>query len=68
MLYCLAFRYRSTMKNFGFTEYSVGICGLIYLITAYGMFANSKYGLAITYVAYALANIGLIIASLEIIN
>ena len=49
-----------------FEDYTVAICGVLYILTAIGMAYNRKWGLALAYIAYAIANIGLIIASMEL--
>lgn len=49
-----------------FEDYTVAICGVLYILTALGMAYNHKWGLALAYVAYALANVGLILTSMEI--
>jgi heme O synthase-like polyprenyltransferase len=40
------------------------ICGFVYLVTALAFFLDKRPSWALTYFAYALANIGLIWASL----
>jgi len=47
-----------------FEDYTVAICGVLYIMTAIGMAHNEKWGLAVAYVAYALANAGLIMTSM----
>lgn len=42
---------------------TVAICGILYAITAISFFTKSEYGFALTYFAYALANVGLIMAA-----
>jgi hypothetical protein len=36
--------------------------GVVYLVAAVGHFANDRVGLAVAFAAYALANVGLIMA------
>jgi hypothetical protein len=45
------------------TDITVGICGLLYLATAIGFILKQQWPWALTYFAYALANVGLIMAS-----
>lgn len=45
-----------------------GITGVLYFITAVAFLFQNRAGFALTYFAYALANIGLIWASLDISN
>lgn len=52
--------------NLSFPDYTVAICGLLYIATAIGMLIQHKWGLSLAYFAYALANVGLIIASVEL--
>jgi hypothetical protein len=40
------------------------ICGLVYLVTALAFCYQTRWGWAVAYFAYALANLGLIWASL----
>lgn len=42
---------------------TVAICGILYTITAISFFAKQEWGFALTYISYALANVGLIMAS-----
>lgn len=42
---------------------TVAICGILYLITAVNFSLKSEWGFALTYISYALANAGLIMAS-----
>lgn len=48
------------------TTYTVGLCGLIYLATSISFLIEAKYGFALAYFAYALANVGLIMADLKV--
>lgn len=45
------------------TDLTVGICGILYLITAIGFIIKHQWSWALTYFAYAMANVGLILAS-----
>ena len=45
------------------TNYTVAICGILYLITSIGFVMQKEWGFAVAYFAYALANVGLIMAS-----
>lgn len=46
------------------TTIPVAICGILYLGTAIGFILKGQYSWALTYFAYALANVGLILASI----
>lgn len=45
------------------TNLTVAICGLLYLATAIGFIMKHQWSWALTYFAYALANVGLILAA-----
>ena len=45
------------------TNITVAICGVLYLGTSIGFIMEKQWGFAITYFAYSLANIGLIMAA-----
>jgi hypothetical protein len=47
------------------TNVTVGICGILYLATSLGFFYKKQWSWALTYFAYALANVGLIMAAME---
>lgn len=42
------------------SEWLIAACGLAYAVTAYDLSTRGDYGLALTFAAYALANIGLL--------
>ena len=44
-------------------NYLVAICGVLYFGTSVGFGLKHEFGWALAYFAYALANVGLIIAS-----
>lgn len=44
------------------------LVGLIYLWVAYGYFNNNNIGMGIAFIAYALANLGFIIANVQNIS
>ena len=41
----------------------IAVCGALYLLTAADLWWEGKTGLALTFAAYALANVGLIMAA-----
>jgi hypothetical protein len=45
------------------TNLTVAICGVLYLMTAVGFLMKQQWSWALTYGAYALANVGLILAA-----
>lgn len=45
------------------TNITVAICGVLYLGTSIGFIMEKQWGFAITYLAYSLANVGLIMAA-----
>lgn len=47
------------------TNYTVAICGLLYLATSIGFIFQKEWGFALAYFAYALANVGLIMAAIK---
>jgi heme O synthase-like polyprenyltransferase len=47
------------------TNITVAICGLLYLGTSIGFIIQKQYSWALTYFAYSLANVGLILAAIE---
>lgn len=47
------------------TNTSVAVCGIIYLGTSFGFLYKKQWSWALTYFAYALANVGLIMAAME---
>lgn len=47
------------------TEWAPALAGLLYLAGAVGYAAQGQRGLALTYTAYAIANVGLIWAAME---
>ena len=47
------------------TSVAVGVAGLLYLITSISFLLKHQWSWALTYFAYALANVGLILAALE---
>lgn len=50
-------------RDFKMTNITVAICGVLYLLTAIGFVVDKNWGFALTYFAYALANVGLILAA-----
>lgn len=44
-------------------NYTVAICGILYAGTAIKFFMNGQHGFAVTYISYAMANVGLIMAA-----
>lgn len=44
---------------------SLAIVTVLYIFTAIGFFRSGKHGLALAYVAYAIANVGLIIEGMK---
>ena len=47
------------------TTIPVAICGLLYLATSVGFAMKHQWGWSLSYFAYAVANVGLIMASLS---
>lgn len=45
---------------------AIGICGVLYLLAAVDFYRKGQSGLAITFLAYAIANVGLIVASNQV--
>jgi hypothetical protein len=45
------------------TNITVAICGLLYLATSIGFAMEKQWSWTLTYFAYALANVGLILAA-----
>lgn len=45
------------------SNYIVGIVTVLYIISAVGYCMDNKYGLGLAFFAYALANVGLILAA-----
>ena len=41
----------------------VALVTVLYLLTSFGYFREAKWGLAVAFAAYGLANVGLILAS-----
>lgn len=44
-------------------NWAIAICGVLYLLTAFDLFRKGQAGLALTFVAYAIANVGLLMAA-----
>lgn len=44
-------------------NYTVAICGILYAGTAIKFFMDGQHGFAVTYISYAMANVGLIMAA-----
>lgn len=44
-------------------NWAIAICGVLYLLTAFDLFRKGQTGLALTFFAYAIANVGLLMAA-----
>lgn len=42
---------------------AIAICAFLYLVTAVDLYREKQYGLALTFLAYAVGNIGLLMAA-----
>ena len=47
------------------SEWLVGVISVVYLVVSAGYVKDMMYGWALVYFAYALANVGLILASIN---
>jgi uncharacterized membrane protein YecN with MAPEG domain len=45
------------------STWAIAVCGCLYLLTAVDLYRDRQYGLALTFLAYAVGNIGLLIAA-----
>lgn len=45
------------------STWAIGICAVLYLVTAFDLWRQGQLGLALTFACYAAANIGLILAA-----
>lgn len=45
------------------SAWAIGVCGVLYVVTALDLYRQRQYGLALAFAAYALANVGLILAA-----
>jgi hypothetical protein len=45
------------------STWAIALCAVLYVITAADLFRDRQYGLALAFAAYALANVGLILAA-----
>jgi len=47
------------------STWAIALCGLLYLATAVDLYLKGKYGLSLTFLAYAVGNVGLLMAARE---
>lgn len=45
------------------STWAIAVCAVLYVITAFDLARDRQYGLALAFAAYALANVGLILAT-----
>jgi uncharacterized membrane protein YecN with MAPEG domain len=43
--------------------WAIAVCGFLYLLTAVDLYRDKQYGLALTFLAYSVGNLGLIWAA-----
>jgi hypothetical protein len=48
------------------STWAIAVCAVLYLVTAYDLVQNGQIGLALAFVCYAVANIGLILATYRV--
>lgn len=48
------------------STWAIAVCAFLYLLTAFDLFRDKQIGLAIAFLCYAAANVGLILAARRI--
>lgn len=45
------------------STWAIAVCGVLYLVTAFDLWRQGQVGLALTFLFYACANVGLLMAA-----
>lgn len=45
------------------STWAIAVCACLYLLTAIDLYSNGRFGLSLTFFAYALGNVGLLWAA-----